>query len=590
MLRTNIRLERLPLRQLLQALKGGHPPGEQIALAASEETGIVGEVRCDFELFGLAWGRNEDRRFPFADQIQNCRIPRPAHTELRRTPHPKNRLGRRAVARPHVAVSALPTPGLARENHVFPRHLGQPTPQPFFHERPVRLGPTHHPDGHKRRLIVARRRPRRQMTQRSHIICTILRKRRMPQRPTQGRQSFKVRHPNLLKRHRPTPNGRPRRTSQGQGHRQMQLVRHENRRHSRRPHPVAIVGEHPIDIVCCGELGSPRAFLGDGAEETGHLAGDVQEVEPLGIRDVAAGLLMKGDVALGKPFAQPGQRRSPRGDMNRVSGVARGGNQRARAGGVPHAPVEHGEEDGLRLHSGAEVQYFCRVMGKGKLVKWQELAKFDRVFDPPLEDAIAGKDSPLKGKWSAEVFGNDQPIVLELGCGKGEYTIGQARRYPNRNFVGVDIKGHRFWRGAKISNEESILNAAFLRTRIEFIDRFFAPGEVDEIWLTFSDPQPKDEKGTKRITSEIFVEQRYKKFLKPGGTIHVKSDSPLLYELTKEGYERAGFDIRYASDDVYGELVHRVPDELRDLLEIKTFYEQMWLEEGRKIHYLQIVL
>ena len=113
-------------------------------------------------------------------------------------------------------------------------------------------------------------------------------------------------------------------------------------------------------------------------------------------------------------------------------------------------------------------------MGKGKLVKWQELASFDRVFEPPLEEAVAGKDSELKGKWHAEVFGNDRPITLELGCGKGEYTIGQARRYPERNFVGVDIKGHRFWRGAKTSNEEGITNAAFLRTRIEFIGRDLA--------------------------------------------------------------------------------------------------------------------
>jgi tRNA (guanine-N7-)-methyltransferase len=111
---------------------------------------------------------------------------------------------------------------------------------------------------------------------------------------------------------------------------------------------------------------------------------------------------------------------------------------------------------------------------------------------------------------------------------------------------------------------------------------------VSEIWLTFSDPQPKDEKGTKRITSSIFIEQRYRKFLKPGSLIHVKSDSPLLYQLTKEGYEQAGYEILYASDDVYGDLVHRVPDEIRSLLEVKTFYEEMWLEEGRKIHYLQI--
>jgi tRNA (guanine-N7-)-methyltransferase len=222
------------------------------------------------------------------------------------------------------------------------------------------------------------------------------------------------------------------------------------------------------------------------------------------------------------------------------------------------------------------------------LVKWQELASFDRVFEPTLQEAVDGKDFELKGSWSEKVFGNDHPIVLELGCGKGEYTLAQARRDDTRNYIGVDIKGQRIWKGAKSANEENLLHVAFLRTRIEFVDRYFGANEVSEIWLTFSDPQPKDEKGTKRITSSIFIEQRYRKFLKPGSLIHVKSDSPLLYQLTKEGYEQAGYEILYASDDVYGDLVHRVPDEIRSLLEVKTFYEEMWLEEGRKIHYLQI--
>mgnify|MGYP000859109606 FL=1 len=226
-------------------------------------------------------------------------------------------------------------------------------------------------------------------------------------------------------------------------------------------------------------------------------------------------------------------------------------------------------------------------MGKGKLVKWQENRTFERVFEPPLQAAVEGVEFVHKGKWREEVFGNDHPIVLELGCGKGEYTVGQARKYPEKNFVGVDIKGHRFWRGAKTANQEELKNVGFLRTRIEFIDRFFGPGEVDEIWITFSDPQPKDEKGTKRITSSIFIE-RYKKFLKPGSLVHVKSDSPLLYELSKESYLEAGYDILVDSQDVYGELVHRVDPELRELLEIRTFYEQMWLEEGRKIHYMQL--
>lgn len=227
-------------------------------------------------------------------------------------------------------------------------------------------------------------------------------------------------------------------------------------------------------------------------------------------------------------------------------------------------------------------------MGKGKLAKWKELATFERVFEPPMQQAIDGQDHAFKGNWSQSVFGNDHPIILELGCGKGEYTIAQARRNPDYNFIGVDIKGQRVWRGAKTINEERIENVAFLRTRIEFIDRYFGPGEVSEIWLTFSDPQPKDEKGTKRITSSVFIENRYKKILKPGSIIHVKSDSPLLYELSKTSYLEAGYQLNYDSADVYGELIHRVPDDLKELLEVKTFYEQMWLEEGRNIHYLQI--
>ena len=227
-------------------------------------------------------------------------------------------------------------------------------------------------------------------------------------------------------------------------------------------------------------------------------------------------------------------------------------------------------------------------MGKGKLAKWKELATFERVFEPTLQDAIDGKDFEFRGNWAQKVFGNDNPIVLELGCCKGEYTIAQARNNVDCNFIGVDIKGQRVWRGAKTINDEDIRNVAFLRTRIEFIDRYFAPDEISGIWLTFSDPQPKDEKGTKRITSSHFIEKRYRNILKPGSLIHVKSDSPLVYALSKESYEEANYQINYDSADVYGELIHRVPDDLKELLDVKTFYEQMWLEEGRKIHYLQI--
>ena len=225
-------------------------------------------------------------------------------------------------------------------------------------------------------------------------------------------------------------------------------------------------------------------------------------------------------------------------------------------------------------------------MGKDKLRKWKENETFDHVFEPNLQDAVKGIDGEMKGKWS-EVFKNDNPITLELGCGKGEYTVGLARKYPNRNFVGVDIKGHRFWRGAKTAQEESIPNVAFLRTRIEFIEKYFDKEEVSELWITFSDPQPKDEKGTKRITSPYYIEM-YKNILKPSSIINIKSDSVLLYDLSKEGYLEKGYDIQIDSKDVYGELVDRVEKDLRDALEIKTYYEKRWLSEGKKIHFIQL--
>lgn len=225
-------------------------------------------------------------------------------------------------------------------------------------------------------------------------------------------------------------------------------------------------------------------------------------------------------------------------------------------------------------------------MGKDKLKRWKENEDFDNVFEADLKAAVRGVDGEMKGKWS-EIFQNDNPITLELGCGKGEYTVVLARQHPDRNFVGLDIKGHRFWRGAKTAKEEQIPNVAFLRTRLEFIERFFAKDEVSEIWITFSDPQPKDEKGTKRITSPFYIE-KYKNILKPGSIINVKSDSVLLYDLSKEGYIEKGYDIQLDSQDVYGELVHRVDPELKEALEIKTFYEERWLKEGKKIHFLQL--
>ena len=224
---------------------------------------------------------------------------------------------------------------------------------------------------------------------------------------------------------------------------------------------------------------------------------------------------------------------------------------------------------------------------KINLKKWIENKRFTHVFEPCLQEAVRGLDGDIKGTWAPDIFNNNNPITLELGCGKGEYTVGLARKYPDRNFVGVDIKGHRFWRGAKTAKEESLPNVAFLRTRIEFIDKYFEAEEVSEIWLTFSDPQPKDEKGTKRITSSVYIE-RYKKILKPGSLINVKTDSVLLYDLSKEGYLDSGYTIKLDSQDVYGDLVHRVPQDLREALEIITYYEKRWLAEGKKIHFIQL--
>lgn len=224
-------------------------------------------------------------------------------------------------------------------------------------------------------------------------------------------------------------------------------------------------------------------------------------------------------------------------------------------------------------------------MGKGKLKKWNENKTFSHVYEPSLQEIIDGKEF-MKGEWHKDVFGNDRPITLELGCGKGEYSVALARKYPERNFIGVDIKGHRFWRGAKTSHEEGLSNVAFLRTRIEFIAQFFNPNEIDEIWLTFSDPQPKDEKGTKRLTSPKFIE-RYKKFMKPGGLIHVKTDSPLLYEYTLEALEKEKYEILMNSNDVHGTLVHEVDEDLAEILSVRTHYEQIWSAKGRSINYIR---
>lgn len=224
-------------------------------------------------------------------------------------------------------------------------------------------------------------------------------------------------------------------------------------------------------------------------------------------------------------------------------------------------------------------------MGKGKLAKWAENQHFDHVFEPSLNEIIEGATF-MKGEWHEKVFQNSNPITVELGCGKGEYTMGLARLYPDRNFLGVDVKGHRFWSGARESLDEELSNVAFLRTKIEFINSFFDKDEVDEIWLTFSDPQPKDQRGTKRITSPIFID-RYKKFLPKGSLIHIKSDSQWLYDNTIAELKSNAYEVIHDTNDLYGGYIDTIEGDLADILRIKTYYEELFTERGAVIKYIQ---
>jgi tRNA (guanine-N7-)-methyltransferase len=215
-------------------------------------------------------------------------------------------------------------------------------------------------------------------------------------------------------------------------------------------------------------------------------------------------------------------------------------------------------------------------VSKNKLAKFEEMKGFEHVVQAPY-NAIKNNDLHLKGKWRETFFGNDNPIVLELGCGKGEYSVELAEKHPDKNFIGVDIKGARLWKGAGIALENGLKNVGFLRTNIEIIGQFFGPEEVDEIWLTFPDPQMK--KTQKRLTSGTFL-KKYKLFLKKNGIIHLKTDSNFQYSYTSALVHLNKFEILAETDDLYGS------DILNDTLRIKTFYEKQWLSRGISIKYL----
>ncbi|RMG82213.1 MAG: tRNA (guanosine(46)-N7)-methyltransferase TrmB [Bacteroidetes bacterium] len=226
------------------------------------------------------------------------------------------------------------------------------------------------------------------------------------------------------------------------------------------------------------------------------------------------------------------------------------------------------------------------MSAKNKLQKFAEMATFPNAIQPALEE-IKEKDFRLKGKWHEE-FSNRNPIVLELACGKGEYTVGLAAQYPEKNFIGIDIKGARMWKGAKYALENQLTNVRFLRTRIDFIESFFAKNEVDEIWITFPDPQPQKNRIRKRLTSPMFL-RRYYNFLKPGGYINLKTDSDLLYEYTIEIIKQYQFPIVISNNNIY-QTLDAFPAGIRQALEIKTFYEQMWLKEGKTIKFIRFSL
>jgi tRNA (guanine-N(7)-)-methyltransferase len=216
-------------------------------------------------------------------------------------------------------------------------------------------------------------------------------------------------------------------------------------------------------------------------------------------------------------------------------------------------------------------------VGKNKLARWTELGSYDNVIQPEIGE-VAGKDHPIKGRWNQELFKNKNPIVLELGCGKGEYTVGLANSFPDNNYIGIDIKGARMWRGAKTAYEQNLPNVAFLRTRIEFINSFFSADEIDEIWITFPDPHPGGRNSNKRLTSPWFLNS-YRHFLKDKGLIHLKTDNKEFYEFTIKVLSYNNLETILSTNDLYSE-------KIENILSIRTHYEKIFLDAGLKINYL----
>lgn len=217
---------------------------------------------------------------------------------------------------------------------------------------------------------------------------------------------------------------------------------------------------------------------------------------------------------------------------------------------------------------------------KNKLKRFRENENFSNVVQPTREEVVEG-DFAYKGNWSKDFFKNEKPLVLELGCGKGEYSVGLAQAYPEKNFLGIDIKGARFWRGAKTALEDGLENVGFLRSQIELVDLLFAENEVDEIWITFPDPQIKYKRTKHRMTNSEFL-QKYKKILKPEGVVNLKTDSEFMHGYTLGLLHGEGHEILHANHNVY-----KNEYSPKEVVGIQTFYEKQYLEQGKPITYIR---
>ena len=218
-------------------------------------------------------------------------------------------------------------------------------------------------------------------------------------------------------------------------------------------------------------------------------------------------------------------------------------------------------------------------MPKKKLIHFRENLSFPHLFQPTYSDLIP--EFAFRSKWNDQFFGNDHPIVIELGCGKGEYTLGLASGYPEKNFIGIDWKGARLWRGCKTVSEKKMKNVGFIRTQVGLVEQVFATGEISEIWITFPDPQVKKERI--RLTAPIFL-AKYRNILSNDGIIHLKTDDPFFYNYTLDVIREHNHSLLWATDDLYHSGI------TGDLVGIQTYYENMWLTEGKKICYLRYQL